>query len=164
MPRFRFALEGLLKARRADEQREQRAVADVERERLFLEDRLRRQQHAIASGRQSLRDSLVGSVDAQMLRLHAASTIQQMRQGQRLALELAGVHRRLEAARQTLVEAARARRAIELLRERRFEQWKAALDKAEDAALDELAVIAAARNSAQRSEVRNQKSEFRSRR
>lgn len=145
MPRFRFALEGLLTARRAAEQQHQRAVAEIERERMTLEDRLRSQQSSIAASRRSLRDSLVGVLDAQMLRLHAASSIQQMRQGQRMALELAGVHKRLELARQSLVEASRARRAIELLRERRFAQWKAALDKAEADTLDELAVIAAAR-------------------
>jgi len=145
MPRFRFPLEGLLKSRRMLEQARQRAVADFERERLALQDRLRRQQEAIVSDRQDLRGALLGTLDAHMLRLHAASSIQQMRLAQRLVLELAGVHRRLETARAALVEASRARRAIELLRERRFEQWKAALDKADNQALDELAVIAAAR-------------------
>jgi flagellar export protein FliJ len=82
--------------------------------------------------------------------MHAVASIQQLRQGQRLALELAGVHKRLELARQSLVEAARERRAIELLRERRFAQWMAALDKAEADMLDELAVIAAARKRASR--------------
>jgi flagellar FliJ protein len=145
MPRFHFPFEGLLKARRLAEREQQRAVAAIERERLTLEDALRRQQQELSSGRQSLRDSLIGTLDAQMLRLHAALSLQQMRGAQRLVLELAGVHRRLEMARAALVEAARARRAIELLRERRLAQWKAALDKAEDHALDELAVIAAGR-------------------
>jgi len=145
MPAFRFPFEGLLKSRRLAEQARQRAVADLERERRALEDRLRTLQSAIASNRQELRDALVGTVNAHALRLHAASSIQQMRQAQRSALELAGVHRRLDTARAALVEAARARRAIELLRERRLAAWKAALDKAEDQAIDELAVISAAR-------------------
>jgi flagellar protein FliJ len=51
----------------------------------------------------------------------------------------------MEAARAGLIEAAKARRAVELLRERRWEEWKFAQEKAETAALDELAVIAAAR-------------------
>ena len=150
MPRFRFALESLLTARRLAEREQQRVVASIERERLALEESLRRQQQDISSARQSLRDSLIGTLDAHILRLHAASSLQQMRSAQRLVLELAGVHRRLETARSALVEAARARRAIELLRERRFAQWKAALAKAEDQALDELAVIAAARRGATR--------------
>jgi flagellar FliJ protein len=145
MPRFQFALEGLLRARRAVEQQHQRAVAAVERERLSLEDRLRSQQQEIVAARQMLRDSLVGQVDAHALRLHASASIHQMRQAQRMALELAGAHRRLEQARLLLVEAARARRAIELLREGRLAQWRALQEKAETDALDELAVFAAAR-------------------
>ncbi len=145
MPRFRFPLDGLLKARHAVEQQKQRAVAEIERERLTLEDQLRSQQQNFAENRQELRDALVGTVNASALRLHAASAIQQMRLAQRLVLELAGAHTRLESARAALVEASRARRAIELLRERRFEQWRASLDKAESVMLDELAVFAAAR-------------------
>jgi flagellar export protein FliJ len=146
MPRFRFALEGLLTSRRAAERLHQRAVAEIERERMGLEDRLRAQQASIAGGRQEVREALVGRIDARVLRLHAANSIQQLRLGQRLALELAGVHRRLEAARQALVEAAQSRRAIELLRERRLEEWNAGIAKAETEAIDELAIIAAARN------------------
>jgi flagellar export protein FliJ len=71
--------------------------------------------------------------------------VQQMRHAQRLVLELAGVRRTLEAAQAALADAARGRRAIELLRERRFSQWRQAQDKIENDALDELAVIAAAR-------------------
>lgn len=145
MPRFRFLLEGLLKARHAAEQEKLRAVAEIERERLAIEDQLRRQQQDFAANRQELRDALVGTVNAHALRLHAASAIQQMRLAQRSVLELAGTHKRLESARAALIEASRARRAIELLRERRFELWRASLDKAEADMLDELAVFAAAK-------------------
>ena len=60
-------------------------------------------------------------------------------------LELAGLHRRLEAARSELTEAARDRRAIELLRERRLFEWRRRIDRAEDAVIDDLAAAAAAR-------------------
>ena len=40
------------------------------------------------------------------------------------------------------------RRALELLKERRFEQWKKRLDKAETAQIDELVTNAAARKEA----------------
>ena len=144
MPRFHFALEPLLNARRKAEETHQRLVAGIERERLELENTLRRQQGAISEGKQSLQGSLVGALNIVSLRFHAASSIQLMRQAQRIVLELAGVHRRLDAARGELIEAARRRRAVELLRERRFEQWTAEQEKAETAALDELAVVSAA--------------------
>ena len=97
--RFRFTLEPLLKARRMTEERHQRIVADIERLRMKLEDDLRRQQGNITSGRHQLRDSLSGSLNVQSLRMHASCSMQLLRQAQRIVLELAGVHKRLEAAR-----------------------------------------------------------------
>ena len=145
MARFAFRLQPLLKARKRAEQARQRAVAEVVREKLELEDQLRRRQEQIARGKQALGDRLVGKLDVRLLRDQAGATMLYLRKARQLALELAGTHRRLEAARDELIEATKHRRAIELLRDRRFEQWKADLDKAETAALDELAVIAAAR-------------------
>lgn len=145
MSRFVFKLDPLLRARRRLEQGRQRVVAELEQDRARLEDRLRRQQELLAQGRESQRAGLVGRLRIEELRIHAGSSLGQMRQAERLVLELAGLHRRLETARQELVDAARHRRAIELLRDRRYEQWRAALDRAETARLDELAVIAAAR-------------------
>jgi flagellar FliJ protein len=145
MARFRFRLEPLLKARRLAEQGRQRAVAEIERERLAIEDRLREQQQFISAGKRSMRDEMTGTLDVDAMRLHAGATMRLMRDAERMVIELAGVHQRLDAARSELIEATRQRRAVELLRERRFEQWKAELEKADDAAIDELAVHAAAR-------------------
>jgi flagellar FliJ protein len=145
MARFRFRLEPLLKARRLAEQGRQRAVAEIERERLVIEDRLREQQQFISAGKRSMRDEMTGTLDVDAMRLHAGATMRLMRDAERMVIELAGVHQRLDAARSELIEATRQRRAVELLRERRFEQWKAELEKADDAAIDELAVHAAAR-------------------
>jgi flagellar FliJ protein len=143
--KFNFTLEPLLRARRLQEQERQRAVAEIERQRIAIEDELRRQQDRIASAKGSMREQLVGAIDAWSLRMHAASSMAVMRQAQRAVLELAGVHRRLESARVELVEAMRSRRAVELLRERRYEAWKMEVDRAEASALDELAIIDAAR-------------------
>jgi flagellar protein FliJ len=40
-----------------------------------------------------------------------------------------------------LLEATKRRKAVELLRERRFEQWRLDLERRETAAVDELAVM-----------------------
>jgi flagellar FliJ protein len=143
MPKFRFKLEPVLEARRRAEQEKQRRVAELERQRRELEDTLRRHQQFIASGKQSLATQLVGSLQLDSLRGHASSTIQLMRRAHRVLLELAGVHKRLESARAELIGATRDRRAVELLRERRFAEWKRKLERAENAALDELAVQSA---------------------
>ncbi len=110
-----------------------------------LEGILRGHQRNLVSNKDVLRDGLTGLIEVRDLRLQANASLQIMRRAQQIVLELAGVYKRLEAARTRLIEAARRRRAIEFVRDRRYEQWKAALNKAETAALDELAVIAAAR-------------------
>jgi flagellar protein FliJ len=145
MRRFTFQLDPLLRVRRRAERARQRAVAELERERLTLEEHLRRQQRHIAVGKASLRDHLVGEVRVHDLRGQAAASMKMMSQAQRVVIELAGVHQRLVAARSELMNAARQRRAVEMLREKRFAEWKRDMDKRETAALDELAVIAAAR-------------------
>jgi len=145
MARFRFRLEPLLRARRSTEQTKQRTVAELEGRRRDLEHGLRSAQDRIASGKREQSGRLIGALDVSALRAQAGWTIQHLRQAQRLLLELAGVHRRLEGARSELIEATKQRRAVELLRERRFLQWKRRITKAEDAALDELSVQAAAR-------------------
>lgn len=147
MAKFTFKLDPLLRARQLQERQRQRIVAEIERERLRFEQTLRGYQSGIAQGKQALRDQLIGTLDAHHLRMHAATSMHLMRKAQRLVLELAGVHKRLEAARAALVEAARQRRIVEILREKRLEQWLIDQNKAEAAVVDELAVIAAARSS-----------------
>jgi flagellar export protein FliJ len=145
MPRFVFQLDPLLRVRRRAEQERQRALAELESRRRALEDLLRRQQGHIAAGKASLRERLLGEVRVHELRGQAASAMKLMAQAQRIVLELAGVHQRIEAARQQLIRAAQSRRAVELLRERRFGEWKRSIEKREAALLDELAVNRAAR-------------------
>jgi len=145
MAKFVFKLDPLLRLRQREEQEKQRALASINRKRVQLEEHLRRQQSLITADKRGLRDRLVGNLDTNELRLHAASTTQSMRTAQRLAVELAGVHRHLTEARQDLLEATRNRRALELLRDKRYAQWKAEQDRLEAAATDEMAVIAAGR-------------------
>ncbi len=140
MPRFVFRLQPLLEARKLAEEAAQRRVAEIQRERLQLEETLRRHQQGITHGKQDWREKLLGRIDLAALRLGANASLHLQRKAQQVVLTLAGVHSRLETARARLIEATKRRRAIELLRDRRFEEFKAALAKAETAALDELAV------------------------
>ncbi len=141
--RFSFRLEPLLTSRRRVEQDAQRALAELLRQRHVLEADLRRRQHEITTGKNHLRESLTGRLDLRALRLGTGSTLHVIRKAQQLVLQLAGLEERMETARQQLLAATTSRRAIELLRERRFEAWKAEIDKAETAVLDELAVARA---------------------
>lgn len=148
MARFVFRLEPLLTARRHAEQDARRVVAVLERERLDLEGKLRRHQQQIMSDKQQMRGSMTGSLDMRSLRQSAGVTLHAIREAQQLVLKLAGVGQRMESARSKLRKTMTRRRAIELLREKRFDQWKIVQSKAEIAALDELAVGRAARRTA----------------
>ena len=139
--------EGLLKSRRHVEMREQRLVAMLERERLALEDQARQVQRAITASRRAMRDSLTGTVDAPTLRLHAASINRQSQEQSRLSMALAALHERLHSAHRSLAEASRARRAIELMRERHSRRRRDLIVKTDAEALEELAIRAQSRGA-----------------
>ncbi len=139
MPRFRFPLQPVLDLRQREEDARQKAVAELDQERRRIEDGLRRRQRSIAEARDDVRTGLIGPIDPQGLRSQANASLSLMRDAQRTVLELAGIHRRLELARSELQEAARRRRALELLRDRRETEWRRSIDRREQAAIDELA-------------------------
>jgi flagellar FliJ protein len=147
MPRFTFTLQALLTSRLADERVKQRRVAEIQREMAALGALLRRQQDQVESGREAMREGLTGTLDPNDLRLQAGATMHQLRTAQRMIPQLAALHQQLDAARAELVEASRQRRAIELLKEKRLEAWKKEQGRVEMAALDEMAVGRAARES-----------------
>ncbi len=147
MAKFVFRLEPLLTARRHAEQDARRVVAVLERERIGFQDELRRHQQQIMSDKQQMRGSMTGSLDMRSLRQGAGVTLHVIRKAQQVVLKLAGVSQRMESARAELRKTMTRRRAIELLREKRFDQWKIVQAKAETAVLDELAVGRAARRT-----------------
>jgi flagellar export protein FliJ len=144
MPRgFVFELEPLLRQRRRVEQEHQREVATLERARLAIEDRIRAAQTSIGEARAVLRDELGGAapgrrVALDAVRLQMNASLYMTGRAQQAVLELAGAHKRLEAARVELMKATTARRALELLRERRFDEWKREQQRREDRELDEI--------------------------
>jgi flagellar export protein FliJ len=150
MPRFVFTLQALLDQRVHAERRAQHAVAALERQRLDLEARVSARQGEIRAFKAELRSLLGGQeagVDLRTVRVQAAASLHAHAQTQRLALGLAGVYQRLEGARRALREAATRRRAVELLRERRYAAWKREIDRRESSELDEIGTMKAARAS-----------------
>ncbi|MGD9692777.1 MAG: flagellar export protein FliJ [Phycisphaerales bacterium] len=149
MAKFRFNLEAVLTQRRAKEQEKQRVVGELERDRLTLEGRLRTWNESLRAGREEMREALGspggGPVSVGDVRLHAAASLRMVAEAERLAVALAGLYRKIERARGELLDAARSRRAVELLKERRYEEWKREQDKREAEAVDEIAVMRASR-------------------
>ena len=90
MKRFRFQLDSLLKVREARENEARRELADLLRQQREIEDRIRRQQDHLAEGRETMRASVQGKVDLVTMRAAAHSSMQVMREANRLVLQLAG--------------------------------------------------------------------------
>jgi flagellar protein FliJ len=144
MARFRFELEAVLEQRLRIERQAQRGVAELEVERLQLEERVRRLQRAIADERADQRLLLQGGQVGEA-RAQAAAAVRLGGVAQRVVLELSAVHVRLEAARGELLAATKRRKAVEMLRERRLEAWREDENRREAAEMDELAVMQAGR-------------------
>lgn len=145
MPRFVFKLDPLLRVRERAEQTRQITVAQLERRRIELEDKLRRHQQDIAAGKRELGRRLVGRLEVHELRMQGNAALSLSRHAQRTVVELAGLHTRLDEARVALIAATRERRSIELLRDRAHARWREDQERLEVATTDELAVIGAAR-------------------
>ncbi|MCE7972940.1 MAG: flagellar export protein FliJ [Leptolyngbya sp. PLA1] len=143
---FRFQFEAVLRHRRDEERREQMIVAELESKRHGLEATIRQHQRGIVSARGDLRDRLTpgASVDLRSVRLQASASLHLVVLAQRAVLELAGVHQRLDRARLSLLRASVRRKAVELLKERKLQEWQQDQRRREDRALDELAVMRAA--------------------
>jgi flagellar FliJ protein len=148
MAKFRFKLDPVLAMRERVERDRQAQLGAVQAERQALESQLREIQTQIREGKDQWRASLAGHVDARAARQTAVASLHLQARAQRLVLQLAGVLKRLETARVALVEASRERRTVELLKEKRRTEWERAMSKAEDAAVDDLAVLRAGRKSA----------------
>jgi flagellar export protein FliJ len=145
--RFVFRLEVVLRQRQEAERARKLAVAELEQQRLALEEQLRACQAQIVREKHELRDQLAhgGLVDLRGVRFQAAASLRLVAHAQRAVLQLAGLHKRLDAARLELLQATVRRKAVELLRQRRLEAWDAEQKRRENAAADELSVMQAHR-------------------
>ncbi len=136
---FRFELEPVLRQREQVERQKQVAFAAIDRERLALEGELRAARAMIEDERRELRRRLggvggrFGAVREQALAVGALD-----RRAAGIGVRLGEVLQRLEEARGELVEASADRRAIELLRERRYELWRREQLRREQRELDDI--------------------------
>lgn len=140
MARFRFQLQAVLEHRERIERDRQKVVAELESQRVSLEHVIRRCQEGLVDERTHLRGMLERS-NLRDVRFQVAASARLTGTAQRAVLELAGVQKRLEAARASLLDAAKQRKAVELLKERRLDEWKQTQGRLEAAAIDELAVM-----------------------
>jgi flagellar FliJ protein len=142
MPRFRFNLEGVLRQRLAVEREKQRILGD----RMAIVTKLSRElrdmdEHLRAATSDLRQNHLVGRINLSFLAAHRRYAIAMQRKALDQARRIAAAQLSADEARADLVEAARQRKVIEKLRERRYEQWKAEQSAKESAVLDEIGML-----------------------
>ena len=84
---------------------------------------------------------MVGQLTATSLREHIAGELGADRRARALAVRLAGVQKRIDAARDVLRQASVQHEAIKRLREQRLRAWMDELEKAERLEVDDLMVM-----------------------
>lgn len=157
MAKFRFNLETLLDQRRLVEQGKQRDLAAIERDRIEIERQILDAQRDIATQKQDLRAALAPGkgrpeLDLRSVRLQSHASLHSVAALQRLAFKLAGAHQRAERARADLLRATADRKAVELLKRRRFDAWLREENKKEAAAVDDMVNAQVARERAANAE------------
>lgn len=139
MARFRFSLEGVLRQRALVEREKQRVVADRQTIVAKLTTELRALDQQMQSATAEVRDHrLVGRLDLSYLAAHRRYALAMQRRAVELARRIASAQVAVEQAQAELVEAARRRKAIEKLREKRLAQWQAEHQRKESSELDEI--------------------------
>ena len=139
MARFVFQLDGVLRQRKLAEEQKQRDLAVVEGEMKLLESRLRELDESVQNTTADVRDNrLTGRLDLSFLAAHRRYTLAVQRKAVALAEQMAAVKVRVDTARHALAEAAKQRKMIEKLREKRHAEWAAEQARKEMSALDEV--------------------------
>ncbi|HEX8915642.1 MAG TPA: flagellar export protein FliJ [Humisphaera sp.] len=139
MARFKFTLDAVLKQRKLVEDQKQRAFGEVQRRYAAMEAELRAMDDEVKRATEDLRDNhLVGRISVDYLAAHRRFTMAMQRKALAHAERMSPVKAELEAARAALIEAAKQRKILEKLREKREADWKVAEARKDAAAMDEI--------------------------
>ena len=132
-------------------------MAELERQRLGVEQSLKAIQAELLDTRRFIRGGLFGGASPTAneglsglagVRLATNASLHLTVQAQRSAMELAGILKRLDAARTDLLKATADRKAVQLLKDRAHEAHRREQLKREMAELDEMTVMRHGREAA----------------
>jgi flagellar FliJ protein len=139
MAKFNFKLEGVLRQRKQIEQQRMRDLALTQQQSRQIEQELRVLNQSLQSTTAQMRTShLVGRLDMNFLAGHRRYAAAMHRKGQALVQRLLILQRQAQTQQQALAEAAKSRKAIEKLKERRKEEWLSEQARREMIELDEI--------------------------
>jgi flagellar FliJ protein len=138
MAKFVFQLQGVLRQREYAERQRQRDFSVAQGELAKLQAGLRELEQSQQQATGELRTNhLLGPIDLAYLAAHRRFIFAVQRKGVLLMQRIALAQRKVEEMRLLLAEAAKQRKAIEILRDKRLAAWRAAEAKKEADALDE---------------------------
>ncbi|HLL91113.1 MAG TPA: flagellar export protein FliJ [Tepidisphaeraceae bacterium] len=138
MAKFTFTLAGVLRHREFVERERQRDLAVVQAELAGVQAELRALDESVKASTAELRTNhLTGPIDLAYLTAHRRYTTAMGRKALEVAQRVAVAQKKVDDAQRVLAEAAKQRKILEKLRERRLEQWKADQAKKETDAGDE---------------------------
>jgi flagellar FliJ protein len=139
MARFVFSLEAVLRHRLLAEQERMRELAVCQLEMARLQAELRALNDSLQAGAVDMKSNrLVGTIDVNYLAAHRRFTVAMQRKGQVLVQDMARQQRKVDEAQQLVAQAAKERKAIEKLRERKYERWREEAARKEMAEMDEV--------------------------
>jgi|GEM_PF-2997652 len=138
MPAFKFKLNGVLRHRLQIERQKQRDTAIARQRVRDAEQELRELNQSMQATTLDLRSNhLIGKLDMAFIAAHRRYIASMQRKGDGLVQKIIGFQREALAQQLLLAEAAKRRKAIEKLKERRRELWLENEARLEAAALDE---------------------------
>lgn len=144
--KFQFRLQALLRLREQVETQRQRELAELVGQIRASQQEVHRLHGAIRDEDAFLRNVIEPGriVDMRLVGIHRRFVQATSQQIFEVLRRLAGLGKRAEDARQRLVRATQDRRALEILRDKQRAAYLAAVGKAEDRMLDEIALNLAA--------------------
>ncbi len=137
--KFVFRLEVLLEHRRMIEKEHQRKVAEIQGRINALIRQIQEAQELIHQQNRTLaREKLVGALDLQYI-AHEKRFVGNLHVRIVLMMQkVAATEQSLKAARAELLEAAKARKVLEKLKDKQFRRWLEDLEKKDAANMDEI--------------------------
>src|SRR5437016_13649571 len=139
MARFVFQLEGVLRHRMNVEHYRQRDLALAQAQMAPLEAQLAALDAQMQTSNADVRENrLTGRIDLNFLTAHRRYLGATQRRAMEIAEKMAAVQRKIDKARQALIDAARDRAVLEKLREKQETAWQIEIDRKEAAALEEV--------------------------
>ncbi len=142
MKRFSFSLQSILELRERDEEDAKLALAEKEGELVRCKREMEELKIDLQKFQQAQKDQRVGGQSVQELSysVHWRNKLKldMVYKGQ----EMHEVMSDIDSARAVLIEATKKRKGMELLRDKKFEEWKKERNRKDQSFLDELATNA----------------------